>query len=400
MTNNQKVHICDIDKCMGCGLCEAVCSSSAIEMKIVEGFYRPIINDNCIGCLACQKNCPANNHFNIKNDLKNIYRKECYAAWDKDSKMHFLSSSGGLASLLSKAIIENGGFVVSAQFNYLNQCVEHVLIDKMEELDRNRGSKYVNSNKSGVYEKVYSRIIEKKCTSLFIGVPCEVYAMKQFLKMKKCQDSMIYVDLLCHGGASPLCFNQHINRISRGKRIDDVHFRGGENDCKLVIYSNDSIIYSDYQYADLYFNLFMEHVLYQPACYNCIFAGIDRCGDITLGDFWGLDETIYNKSKEMGCNMVLINTDTGNELFDSISGKVEYYKRPIEEAVKGNTTLSEATLYGKGYDEFWDVVKRSGFHKAAKKVYRLSFLKRYVISRIRIVLRKKRGLKCGKDNAK
>ena len=43
---------------------------------------------------------------------------------------------------------------------------------------------------------------------------------------------------------------------------------------------------------------------------------------------------------------------------------------------------------------------RSGFHKAAKKVYRLSFLKRYVISRIRIVLRKKRGLKCGKDNAK
>ena len=47
----------DIDKCIGCGLCEEVCPHEVFAMNSRKA---EIINrDACMECGACQMNCPA-----------------------------------------------------------------------------------------------------------------------------------------------------------------------------------------------------------------------------------------------------------------------------------------------------------------------------------------------------
>ena len=59
------------------------------------------------------------------------------------------------------------------------------------------------------------------------------------------------------------------------------------NDGHLLSTLNDS----------LYYNAFMNGLIYRENCYSCIYAGPNRCSDITIGDFWGLHESsiLYDK---------------------------------------------------------------------------------------------------------
>ncbi len=395
MSNKPLGEICNYDKCTGCALCESICPQNAISMNIKGGFYRPEISNKCVGCMLCKNNCPARDEKKVKESLRGDYKKRCYAAWDKNEDAHFMSSSGGIATLLARYIVKNGGFVIATKFDSDKQQVGYVMVDDLTELEKCRGSKYVNSKKENLYKRVYNRLMGNACVALFVGVPCEVYAMKSFMCQKGCTDRIFYIDLLCRGGASPLCFEQHIKRISKNRKLENVSFRGGENDCKLTLSAKGKLLYLDHQYADPYFGLFMKHVLYQPACFDCSFAGIDRCGDITLGDYWGLSDDIQENTNGLGCNFVLINSTTGEEMLSWIQDDIECYERPIEEAVRGNTTLQEPTAKVKDYERFWNEVNNSGFHKAAKKIYGISYLRRFFISnaklRISRLRRKKHG---------
>ena len=65
--------ICDLEKCTGCRLCADVCPVNAITFKKDEkGFIFPQINDSCIKCNLCKKNCPSNNQIVVDDFEKNI----------------------------------------------------------------------------------------------------------------------------------------------------------------------------------------------------------------------------------------------------------------------------------------------------------------------------------------
>ena len=60
------------------------------------------------------------------------------------------------------------------------------------------GSKYVKSDPAGIYQTVKNRLkIGKKV--LFIGLPCQVSAMRNYVKDDK---NLYTVDLICHGSPS------------------------------------------------------------------------------------------------------------------------------------------------------------------------------------------------------
>ncbi len=46
----------DIDKCIGCGMCEIVCPHTVFEIKDKKA--KIIDRDKCMECGACVKNCP------------------------------------------------------------------------------------------------------------------------------------------------------------------------------------------------------------------------------------------------------------------------------------------------------------------------------------------------------
>ncbi len=380
--------ICDYNNCVGCSLCASVCPVNAIDMVLKSGFYRPEISDKCISCKKCINNCPSNSIKKI-NELKNDSPLIAYATWNINNDIHKNSSSGGIAYTIAKKIISKGGFAVGVWFNSDTQQVEHRIYENNDDLHLMQGSKYVQSNKYLIYNKVIELLKIKQ--GVFIGVPCEVFAMMQIMNNNKSLrlNKLYYIDILCHGGASPLCLSQHIKKITK-KKIDNISFRGGDYDCRLVLWKNNKSLYQGAQFKDPYFNSFMKHTILQPACFNCNFCGSKRVGDITLGDFWGLDKNVEKKTHIQGINMMLVNNENGDFLLSEIKNDVYLEERNINEAINGNETLQYPTKKENEYDELWDFIRNASFHKAYKKVYKTRWSKfDWKVEYIKINIKKK-----------
>lgn len=126
--------------CCGCGACEAICPNHAIEMVFdKDGFLYPKIDEkNCVNCNQCMRVCPYKEYDTVKK--KNHY----YGVRNKDDEIRLKSSSGGMFSLLAKFIIEKSGVVFAAGYDSYMRVV-HKKIDRFEDLDKVRQTKYVQS---------------------------------------------------------------------------------------------------------------------------------------------------------------------------------------------------------------------------------------------------------------
>lgn len=93
------------------------------------------------------KKCP------ILNDRKIDNQPQAYACYNKDESIRKESLSGGVFTLLASLVIEKGGIVYGASFNNEN-TVEHIEIDKVNDLNKLRGSKYVQSKIGNTYSKI------------------------------------------------------------------------------------------------------------------------------------------------------------------------------------------------------------------------------------------------------
>lgn len=368
--------ICSDSSCYGCAACADICPRDAIEMTDESGFWRPVIDGNkCINCKICREVCPA---LNAKEVLKDRIEVQCYAAWSADKTRHFESASGGVASELSETVITGGGFVAGVLYEQNSGIVKHAVIDRVDQVELISKSKYVLSSKRGIYKDVLERI-KMGQNGLFFGTPCEVNAMRRYLRIKspKLESKLKTVDLLCRGGNSSRCLREHLNYVSRNKKITNITFRGGKYDCKLTVYKNKKIVYQGYQYLDAYFKYFMHHSLLQERCYTCPFANRYREGDITLGDFWGINASIANVNPINGMNMVMINSQSGKELLQLVKDKIICYERDIDEAVHGNDTLKEPTEKPPEYEKVWSIIPEKGFGEVLKIVYEESEFELY-----------------------
>ena len=356
--------ICTHDDCFGGSLCHDVCPVQAITMKNGSGWYRPYIDEKkCIGCGKCQRICPANQERDFSVELHEP--QACYAAWCKDDERHFQSASGGLATKLAEKFIDQGGLVAGVIYDAERQEARHVLTDNLEDLSRLAKSKYMQSNKTGLWQEISRHLDDRPL--LFLGVGCEVNALKKFLPVDK--TNLFCVDLLCRGGSSSLLFKRHLHAIAGNRSVDNVTFRGGSEDCRFTVYERGKIIYQEGQFDDTYFAEFMRHSIFSSRCYECPFARQERGGDLTLADFWGLDEEILAKAEGKGTNLCLVNTGKGRQLFDMIREDIHVYPRPFAEAVAGNETLQMPTPKPAGWEQLWKLIPQVGFEQAVVQVY-------------------------------
>lgn len=359
--------ICDNDKCFGCALCSSVCPNGAVSMTDEGGFYRPVIDSKkCSGCNLCVKLCAANNRINAHGNTA----VSTYAACSSDDETHFNCASGGVATELSKAFIEKfNGVVAGCAWND-NMTASHRIVTDIADLKFISKSKYVYSDISECYDEIAEYIREKR-KILFIGVPCQVFAVKKYFEYKKydAEKNLYTIDLLCHGGASPKALKEHLKRVIKGKSIDNITFRGGEYDCRFTAYLNDKIIYQKPQFMDEYFYSFMKHIIFSPCCFECPFANDKRIGDITLGDFWGLSNDFSGIDRTRGVNMLTVNnSEAGKVLLELVRDKISIFPREHGEACAGNDTLREATPKPVGYEEFMRIFNKDGLHAAVKSV--------------------------------
>lgn len=163
--------------CTGCAACANICPKQCIKMeKNSEGFIYPIIDESsCIDCGRCDLVCP---------ELHQVEKKPTafYRAWHKDRDVLLNSSSGGAFTALADIILKKGGVVIGAAQSQKSIDVEHIAIEKQEELPRLRLSKYYQSNMRDIMLMTKKYLREKRYV-LFVATPCQIAGLLNYLKI-------------------------------------------------------------------------------------------------------------------------------------------------------------------------------------------------------------------------
>lgn len=102
--------------CCGCNACGDVCPKGCITFKAdKEGFWYPKVNtDTCIDCHLCEKVCPV---LQPADGIVRYDEPRVFAAYSKDDKIRTDSTSGGIHSMLAKAMYAKKAYVGGAVYN-------------------------------------------------------------------------------------------------------------------------------------------------------------------------------------------------------------------------------------------------------------------------------------------
>ena len=338
------------DNCTCCAACYNVCAKKAIDFtEDSYGVKRAYINENlCVNCGLCKKVCPAINVpvFNSP--------KSAIAAYTKDENDKKTVSSGGLATAIYKKIVGDGGVGYGVTANV--DKAEFIRIDSVTEVERLKGSKYVESIIGDTYKKLKQDLINgKKC--VFIGTPCQVAGLKNYLGRD--YGELVTIDFVCHGTPSAESFSEYLKSVTKNKNFDRFSFRG-QNDWCLTIYNKDKIVYKKKQDEDPYFYSFLKCLTFKENCYSCRYAKRERVSDLTIGDFWGINKGALDGYKGK-ISLCLINNEKGAEFFKEISQFLCYEERDIEEAINGNAQLRSPSVKSPLINEFLKSYKSHGF---------------------------------------
>ncbi len=350
------------NRCTGCTACMNICPKNAIVMKEgKDGFKYPFIDNNkCINCKLCQKICP------VINTRENASLNTCYLAYNKKIEEILSSSSGAIFSAIANFILDSGGVVIGAAL--VNNKLKHIVIEKKEDLFKLKGSKYLQSDLNDMFKYVKENIKHKKV--LFAGTPCQVAGLKAFIKNDN--DNLYCIDLICHGVPSPKLFSKYIKELEsqENSKLKDYNFRNKETG--WVTYSNRITFENNNNISELasqndYMKLFLSDNALRESCYNCNFKFGNKYSDITLGDFWGVQDYYPKTYNKKGTSAVIINTKKGNILFNQIKGSLIYQNCNIEEILNGNPSLSKSAVLTETRKDFFDDLEQLSITALSKK---------------------------------
>lgn len=307
---DKQLKILDI-ACTGCGACMNACPQKAISLKNdIYGFKRPVILNKCNYCSLCETICPV-----IHQETKECLEHPTVYAAAGDDILRAKSSSGGVFSILSKVILAEGGIVYGASY-VENFNVKHIGIQSEEELFKLQKSKYIQSEIGLIFQEIEKKLISG-VDILFTGCPCQVSGLNAYLGKE--YSNLISIDLICHGISSHQMLSDSLVDIEKEHKIELIDFRDKSIgwDCQHL-----KLVFEDSSWRCLnidesrYEQGFHYNLTLNDCCYECAFRKFPRQGDISLGDFWSIDQIAPNISDGKGINLVLINTIKGKSFFE------------------------------------------------------------------------------------
>lgn len=377
-------------ECYGCGACADICNTDAISMgKNEEGFVYPIVNQQlCVYCRSCEKVCPA------------LHTENCsypyiasYAGYNADSKEMFESTSGGFATALAEYIISNDGVVAGVVYNKDFRGAHYVFAENKLELKALQGSKYVESNKLGVYRRVQIELESR--TVLFFGLPCQIAALKYYLDFNnKSTDNLITCELICAGTISEKVAEDYLSVLEK------------KNNSRIV-YLNTRFKKTGWSVSYLYAKFkngktFAEQLFVTPyglsimlylrkSCYHCKYRGDNGIGDLRIGDFWGANpkDEFWNPD---GISLILARTEKGKNLVKKLANlhykvfDVDYYNG-IKNNISARKNKTEVEMERR--ETFSKLYREKGLEYAIRKMSPKSvLLKKMVPEPIRPMVKK------------
>ena len=382
------MQIVDKSLCSGCSACLHICPKNSISMEPDKnGFLRPVIDETkCTNCGLCKKTCPVLNKK--EQQEKNV---QAYAVINKDEGVRKDSSSGGVFTQIAKYVLSKNGVVFGALFDE-NFKVKHAYIESENDLIKLQKSKYVQSE-IGVTYKEAKNFLDQGRFVLFTGTPCQIGGLQAYLK--KPYDNLITQDFICHGVPSPKVWKKYIDKKKKVGNIKEVSFkdkRTGWNKYSIT-FKRDNKTDTELASKNLYMLLFLKDVILRQSCYNCAFKQKYRNSDITLADYWGVENVHLQFSDDKGTSLVVLNSKKGKDVFNEINKNFIYEQTDLDKAIKYNSCMVKSVNVNKNREDFFKRLDKCDVEKLTKKYTQTSKLKRIINKLKRTIKSMLKGVK-------
>lgn len=365
------------EDCTGCGVCGAACPIGCITMRPdYEGFLIPVVDETrCARCGKCMNACPCLNPDGLFNSGETL----SYAAYCKNDDIRKQSSSGGIFSLLAQSVLMQSGVVVGAAFSDNFETVRHQCVVNPDMIGKLRGSKYLQSDVSGCYQDI-GALLEDGYKVLFTGTPCQVAGLYRFLNGNP--DNLYTQDIICHGCPSPGAWRQYLHEKMKnsGSQIERISFRNkdsGWRKYQICISFADGTQYRGTRSEDPFLRGFLNNLFLRSSCGCCKFKSLEGVSDITLGDFWGIERVFPDMDDNRGASAVLVHTDKGRALWQSILENMEWRSTAPEDIIRNNPSLVKSCVLHKRRDDYAGISRETAdFSKNVACVLHKTYLER------------------------
>lgn len=328
--------LADIYTCSGCLACVESCNHGALysrwnnEGHLTYGF----IENQCVNCHLCERSCPAINGYQYGDN--NLSLSVVYAAWSKDETLRARSTSGGVFASLAATILKRGGVVVGASMQ--NNNVKHVVIDNLDDLNLIQGSKYAQSDTTGIYQTVLG-YLKSGVNVLFSGLGCQVAGLLNYLPRNKQYENLLYtIDLICGGVPSRFIISKYLDHESSW--VKEIHAYRNKAKYEFSVVDKDGIIkvvplsHRPLPLCGFYTELTNKHI-----CYDCRYVGAHRKSDITIGDYWG--DVEFPGEHKNGLSITIAHSEKIKELLHK--SNITLHEVKWEQFLMHNTRM----VYGK-----------------------------------------------------
>lgn len=353
------------NQCCGCTSCANVCPCNAITMVAdEEGFKYPEINgDLCIECGRCKAVCQIHS-LKTEKEIEPMV----YAAQNSDDETRAKSTSGGMFSVFANKILADGGVIYGVAYSE-DFTVVHERAETVEAYERFRGSKYVQSDLSDCFLKVKEDLKNGRKV-LFTGTPCQIAGLKTFLGENAKFENIILCEIICHGAPSPKLWKDHLALLESERCSKVVNYRnrskvlGWHGHNEHVYFENGKEEYKT-KLSQLHKDLFYAHLTIRPSCYACQHTQFPRSADISIADFWGIENFMPDFDDNKGTSMLILNTNKALNLYNEVKDHLICRKSNLTDAFYDNHKRPAKMNVNR--DDFWKDYQAHGYLYVAQK---------------------------------
>ena len=352
--------------CCGCTACSTVCPKNAIIMKPdIMGFLYPTIDDRlCVDCGRCLNTCQFKTDY---NRYDNYIEPIVYGVRHKNERELSKSQSGAASWAIIETFLTTPAVVYGAAFDKTLR-VEHSRCTTIHEAQKLRGSKYVQSDMTGVIASIKKDLMNGERV-LFIGTGCQVAGVKSAIP-RKLHENLLTVDLVCHATPSPAVWKKYIDYIQETykSKVVAADFRnkkfGWHSHVETFILENGKELESE-----VFKFLFYDHLIIRKSCTHCYFTNTKRVSDLTIADFWGWERSHDEWHDNKGVSLLFVNSSKGNTFFEDMKKNILYIKSDLTQCMqpqlKGPSKAKSKVL-----DEVEQLFQKRGFETLKTKYSR------------------------------
>ena len=299
--------------CVGCGLCEALAKAKC-EVD-GNGFLHPVSGDE--KWLA--QVCPSGGAQCCDMSTKEIWGRHeaVYYGWSNDDYVRRTASSGGILTEIAAWAIEN-----NIADSVLHTCVnpnsptETICCESCtrEEIIDRSGSRYSISHPLRILDS-----IDRNKKYVFIGKPCDITALQNFLRINPEWKSSIVLTLsfFCAGLPSTGAQEKLLKHLECSPSdVASLRYRGdGWPGYTTAIDKQGKRYQTDY--ATSWGSILGRDIM--KMCRFCL-DGIGEMADISCGDAWYLtDNKKPDFTEAQGRNVIFARTRKGAEILKHIN---------------------------------------------------------------------------------